>query len=363
MIYSLARFKRTRFFSAFSTLFSQPLRPRAGLAGALKRVAAVVLCVGCSAALAAGYADHPSAKEFIATMEKEHGFSSAELESWLSKAQKQQSILDAIARPAEKTKTWGEYRKIFVTSARTDKGVEFWQQNEEALARAEAQYGVPAEIIVAIIGVETRYGQHMGGYRVLDALATLAFDYPPRSPFFTKELGQFLLLTREQQRDPLSLKGSYAGAMGYGQFMPSSYRAYAADFDDDGFIDIWENRTDAIGSVANYFVRHGWVAGQPVVVPARAAADHDKAVINDSLRPLHTVASLKAKGFTPVVPQPDDSAATAIELEGDKGIEHWMGLNNFYTITRYNHSRLYAMAVYQLSQEILQAKQRADKRR
>lgn len=362
-MYSLARFKRTKFFSAFSTIVNRSFRQPAWVAGALKGAAIAALCVGSSPLLAAGYADHPHAREFMAMMEKEHGFTAAELESWLSKAQKQQSILEAIARPAERTKTWGEYRQIFVTSARTSKGVEFWQQNAETLARAEAQYGVPAEIIVAIIGVETRYGQHMGSYRVLDALATLAFDYPPRSPFFTKELGQFLVLTREQQRDPLSLKGSYAGAMGYGQFMPSSYRAYAADFDGDGFIDIWENRDDAIGSVANYFVRHGWAAGQPVVVRAQVKADHDTAVVNDSLKPLHTVASLQEKGFTPAIALPGESPATAIELEGDKGTEYWMGLNNFYTITRYNHSRLYAMAVYQLSQEILQAKQQADKKR
>lgn len=360
MIYFLARFKRTKLFSAFSTIFAPSLRrPAAALSGAV----AVALCVGSSSLLAAGYADHPDAKAFMAAMEKEHGFTTTELEGLLANAQKQQSILDAIARPAEKTKTWGEYRKIFVQPARINKGVEFWQQNEETLARAEKKYGVPAEIIVAIIGVETRYGQHMGGYRVLDALATLAFDYPPRSPFFTKELGQFLLLAREQQRDPLSLKGSYAGAMGYGQFMPSSYRAYAADFDGDGFIDIWQNRDDAIGSVANYFLRHGWVSGQPVVVPAKAASNLDRAVINDSLKPLHTVASLKDKGFNAVTALPGDSPATAIELEGEKGTEHWMGLNNFYTITRYNHSRLYAMAVYQLSQEIRQAKQQADKRR
>lgn len=335
----------------------------AGWAGAFKTTIAVALCLGSSSLLAAGYSDHPNAKAFMETMTKEHGFTAAELEGWLSKAQKQQSILEAIARPAEKTKTWAEYQQIFVTSARINKGVEFWQANQEALARAEQSYGVPAEIIVAIMGVETRYGQHMGNYRVLDALATLAFDYPPRSPFFTKELGQFLLLTREQERDPLSLKGSYAGAMGYGQFMPSSYRAYAADFDNDGFIDIWENRDDAIGSVANYFVRHGWVKDQPVVVRAQAQKGYDATVINDSLKPLHTVASLKDQGFIPEVSLPSDSVASVIQLDGAKGTEFWIGLNNFYTITRYNHSRLYAMAVHQLSQEILHAKQKADNKR
>lgn len=359
MINSLVQFKRSALVRALHSMFTQTLQPPARLAGA----AAIALCAINGTALAAGYADHPSAKVFVAEMVQKHGFTAAEVENWLANAQKQQAILDAISRPAEKTKTWAEYRQIFIVPSRISKGVEFWQQNEDALARAEARYGVPAEIIVAIIGVETRYGQYMGNYRVLDALTTLAFDYPPRSPFFTKELGEFLLLTREQQRDPLSLKGSYAGAMGYGQFMPSSYRAYAADFDGDGRIDIWENRKDAIGSVANYFVRHGWKAGQPVVVPAKAAANHDKAVVNDSLQPLHTVASLQAKGFTPVVSLPVDSAASAIELEGEQGLEYWIGLNNFYAITRYNHSRLYAMAVYQLSQEIRQAKQLANQQR
>lgn len=359
MSYSLVGFKRSKLIRALSGMFTQSLQRPARLAGA----AAIALCAVNAPVLAAGYADHPNAKAFVAEMVKQHGFTAAEVENWLSSAQKQQSILEAISRPAEKTKTWAEYRKIFIVPGRISKGVEFWQDNEVALSRAEAQYGVPAEIIVAIIGVETRYGQHMGGYRVLDALATLAFDYPPRSPFFTKELGEFLLLTREQQRDPLSLKGSYAGAMGYGQFMPSSYRAYAADFDGDGRIDIWENRKDAIGSVANYFVRHGWVGGQPVVVPAKVAANHDQSILNDSLKPLHTVTSLQGKGFTPVAPLPGDSAAAVIELDGDNGLEYWIGLNNFYAITRYNHSRLYAMAVYQLSQEILRAKQQAEQKR
>ncbi|WP_439133530.1 lytic murein transglycosylase B [Pseudomaricurvus sp.] len=313
-------------------------------------------CLSAGVVSAANYADDSGATAFIDQMVKDYGFSEDELKGWLSQAEKKQSILDAISRPAEKTKTWAEYRKIFVTSSRVSKGVDFWQENSEALTKAETTYGVPAEIIVAIIGVETRYGQYMGSYRVIDALSTLAFDYPPRSPFFTKELREFLILTREQNRDPLSLKGSYAGAMGFGQFMPSSYRAYAADFDDDGFIDIWENRKDAIGSVANYFVRHGWKKDEPVVVRARTRAGYDKSVLNDSLKPLHTVASLEEKGFTPVTSLPGKDKATAIELEGEHGTEFWMGLNNFYVITRYNHSRLYAMAVYQLSQEILQAK-------
>ncbi|MYM63239.1 lytic murein transglycosylase B [Pseudomaricurvus sp. HS19] len=304
---------------------------------------------------AAGYKLNPQAQSFIDTLVKEENFERKELEAWFAQAQKQQSILDAIARPAEKTKTWAEYQDIFLTSSRLEKGVEFWKANRETLQRAEEQYGVPPQIIVAIIGVETRYGAHKGGYRVMDALSTLAFDYPPRSPFFTKELRQFLLLAREQQRDPLTLKGSYAGAMGYGQFMPSSYRAYATDFDGDGFVDIWENTEDAIGSVANYFVRHGWQQGESVVHRARVNGDYDTEVLNDSLKPLHTVGKLKAKGFTPLDKLPADASASAIKLEGKQGAEFWIGLQNFYAITRYNHSRLYAMAVYQLSEQLREA--------
>lgn len=357
MGYSLVGLRRMVQLNSFAPLGNL----RRWASHSLKGAVLMAVCFGGASSMAGDFSEDPGAKAFMDEMVKDYGFSEKELKSWLSQAKKQQSILDAISRPAEKTKTWGEYRKIFVTPSRTNKGVDFWQRNSETLAKAEETYGVPAEIIVAIIGVETRYGQHMGGYRVLDALSTLAFDYPPRSPFFTKELREFLILAREQKRDPLSLKGSYAGAMGFGQFMPSSYRAYAADFDDDGFIDIWENRDDAIGSVANYFVRHGWVKGEPVVIRARTEADYDKKILNDSLKPLHTVASLKEKGFIPLIEQPANEKASAIELEGDDGAEIWIGLTNFYAITRYNHSRLYAMAVYQLSQEILQAKEKADK--
>tara|TARA_B100000446_G_scaffold27267_1_gene22450 strand:- start:55216 stop:56259 length:1044 start_codon:yes stop_codon:yes gene_type:complete len=306
---------------------------------------------------AQGYSDNTQTQAFIDEMVAEHEFDRGQLEQWFAQTEKKQSILDAMARPAEKTKTWGQYRNIFVKPGRINKGVEFWQRHESVLARAEDTLGVPAEIIVAIIGVETRYGSNKGSYRVIDALSTLAFDYPKRSKFFTKELRHYLLLTREQERDPLTLKGSYAGAMGYGQFMPSSYRAYARDFDGDGAVDIWDNPEDAIGSVANYFVRHGWKTGQPVVTRARVSKDYDRSIINDSLKPKRTVAALQELGFQPVEVMESEAKATAMKLQGANGAEFWMGMGNFYTITRYNHSRLYAMAVYQLSQEILRAKQ------
>ena len=302
------------------------------------------------------YLGHEAASAFMSEMSEEHDFSRQELESWFTSATKKQSILDAISRPAEKTLTWEKYRKIFLTSTRIKQGIIFWQNNQEILAKAEQEFGIPPEIIVAIIGVETLYGKRQGSFRVIDALSTLAFDYPPRSRFFRKELKEFLLLAREQKQDPLSLSGSYAGAMGYGQFIPSSYRAYAIDYDGDGFADIWRNEKDAIGSVANYFKRHGWKTGEEVAVRSRLNKNHDKSLINQSLKPSTNIANLKSRGFLPTKPVNDGHSATIMRLEGSWGEEFWLGLHNFYVITRYNHSRLYAMAVWQLSQEILAEK-------
>lgn len=303
------------------------------------------------------YGTNAAALEFINEISAEHNFDKQQLSTWFGDATKKQSILDAISRPAEKRLTWKEYRKIFLTESRIEKGITFWEENQAILERAEKEFGVPIEIIVAIIGVETLYGQRKGSFRVIDALSTLAFDYPPRSSFFRKELKEFLLLAREQNQDPLILTGSYAGAMGYGQFIPSSYRAYAIDYDKDGFADIWNNTEDAIGSVANYFKRHGWKTGEKVTVRSRIDETFDEAVLNQSLKPSLTVAELREKGFKSVKPIKNGSApATAMRLEGEWGSEFWLGLHNFYVITRYNHSRLYAMAVWQLSQAILEAR-------
>ena len=319
--------------------------------------ASVFICAALTVSTvhAGDYTDRKDVAAFIDEMVQEHQFTKAELELWMAAATKKQSILDAISRPAEKRLTWKEYRKIFVTSSRIKKGVKFWEENQDVLTKAEQEFGVPASVIVAIIGVETRYGQNKGRYRVVDALSTLGFDYPPRAKFFRKELKQFFLLAREQKQDPLALLGSYAGAMGYGQFIPSSYRAYAIDYTNDEFADIWNNPTDAIGSVANYFKRHGWKTDQPVVVRARAKGEYNRELLNDSLKPKHTVASLAPEGYTPV-PSLEEQTANMIRLKGQYGTEFWMGLHNFYVITRYNHSRLYAMAVWQLSQEIAKAK-------
>ena len=269
----------------------------------------------------------------------------------LDQAERKQSILDAISRPAEKTKPWYEYRKIFLTDKRAREGVAFAQQNAETLAKVSDQTGVPASVITAIIGVETFYGRITGSYRVIDALATLAFDYPKRSPFFTRELQNFLVLAYESGKDPLALKGSYAGAMGYGQFMPSSYRAYAVDYDGDGVADIWTNADDAIASVANYFLRHGWQPGAPVIVPANYDGDSSE-IFAGGLKPEKTVGEVAEEGFAPRSATDISLVATPLRLEGSEGYEYWLCLENFYVITRYNHSAMYALSVWQLSEEI-----------
>lgn len=299
----------------------------------------------------ADYTENEQARAFMAKMVAEHSFSTKVLQTVFASAEKKQSILDAMSRPAEKTKTWEEYRKIFIKDRRINGGVKFWLENRQALERAEQTYGVPAEYIVSIIGVETLYGRITGNYRVIDALSTLAFDYPKRSAFFTKELEHYLLLTEQQGQDPLSHKGSYAGAMGYGQFMPSSYRTYAVDFSGDGFPDIWHNKADAIGSVAHYFKRHGWQQGAYVTVRGRPEKGFEFNAVSLK-KPTEKLSEWQAKGLIPVQPVAGNIEALVVEFEGKHGIEYWLGFNNFYTITRYNHSAMYALAVHQLAEKI-----------
>jgi len=272
------------------------------------------------------------------------------LQSALTEATRQESILKAISRPAEKSKPWSEYQDIFLTNRRAKEGIEFWRENKETLDRVSQDTGVPSEVIVAIIGVETYYGRITGGYRVIDALSTLAFDYPRRSPFFTKDLEVFLELAYQSGLPLAELKGSYAGAMGLGQFMPSSYRAYAKDYEGDGVIDIWTNPNDAIMSVANYFVAHGWRPGGEVIT--RATFSGDPTLFDVGLKPKLRIDALADKGLKPVTDQSSDQLATPIRFDGKSGEEHWLGLHNFYVITRYNHSAMYAMAVHQLSQTL-----------
>jgi membrane-bound lytic murein transglycosylase B len=290
--------------------------------------------------------------DFIDEVSKKHGFEKDALKTLFTEIEFKQAIIDAITRPAE-SKPWFEYRPIFVTDTRIREGVKFWHENRETLKRAEKKYGVPPEIIVAIIGVETRYGRHKGGYRVLDSLATLAFGYPKRAKFFRSELEQYLLLAREEKLDPLSVKGSYAGAMGQAQFISSSYRNFAVDFDDDGKRDLWNNTNDAIGSVANYFKRHKWMPGGKVTTPATVDSNHVNGLVEKGYKPHSTVADLRQLGVKPASELDPEALGALIELKKQTGQEYWLGFNNFYVITRYNHSPLYAMAVYQLGQAII----------
>ena len=234
--------------------------------------------------------------------------------------------------------------------------MDFWRDNEAALNRAHEAFSVPPEFVVAIIGVETSYGRITGSHRVMDALATLAFDYPPRAAFFMGELTQFLLLVTEEEKDPLAIMGSYAGAMGFGQFIPSSYRAYAVDFDDDGRRDIWHNVTDAVGSVANYFERHGWRDGDTVALRVKVDGDGARAAANEGLAPNYDVAELRRLGVE-VEAVADDAKAALFRMEAEHGDEYWLGLHNFYVITRYNRSSMYALAVTQLAEALRGARE------
>jgi peptidoglycan lytic transglycosylase B len=298
--------------------------------------------------------DLPEVNDFIDEMVVKHDFDKAELVRTFDEVEVKNSILKAISRPAEKSKPWYDYRKIFITDTRIAGGVQFWQQHANTLKRAEQQYGVPAEIIIAILGVETRYGGNVGGYRVVDALSTLAFRYPPRSPFFRSELEHFLLLTREEQMSRLDPVGSYAGAMGLGQFMPSSYREYAVDFDGDGKRDIWTNPVDAIGSIANYLKRHGWIAGESIVHKTSINEETPTELLKRGLKPSINRDELQQDNISlQNLPLGEDKLAL-ISLTQKNGEEYWIARQNFYAVTRYNHSRMYAMAVIQLAQAIRQ---------
>ena len=286
---------------------------------------------------------------FIAQTAKDSGIDAATIAAWLGEAEYKQSIIDAITRPAE-GKPWRDYRPIFLTDKRIADGRAFLARNRDELLRIQAKTGVPPEYVTAIIGVETSYGANTGSYRVLDALYTLGFFYPKREKFFRGELGHLFPLARDEKLDLATLKGSYAGAMGYGQFIPSSYRNYAVDGDGDGRRDLVGSQRDAMASVANYFVEHGWQAGQPVV--ARAQAQPGAAPFEpENFEAKYSLEDLAAKGYVAVGTAPA-LPATLVTLEGADGTEHWLTFKNFWVITRYNRSPLYAMAVHQLAQEI-----------
>lgn len=296
--------------------------------------------------------DKQDMQRFVDEMTRQHKFKRDELQELLDKAQIHQSILDAISRPAE-AKPWYQYRTIFLNPTRIKGGVKFWNDNALILKKASERYGVPPEIIIAIIGVETRYGRHKGTFPVIDSLSTLAFAYPPRSRFFRGELKEFLLMAREEKLDPLTQMGSYAGAMGIPQFISSSFRSYAVDFDGDGFRDLWNNTADAIGSVGNYFKRHGWVKGEPVVAAVTTHGTKFKRLVGKELKPNETYLNLKNHGIKFKQKYPKQMKGTLLKLDsGTKNPEYWVGWQNFYAISRYNHSTHYSMAVYQLAQEI-----------
>jgi len=298
-----------------------------------------------------------SVNNFIEMMASRHQYNKTELHRIINDAVLKEDILKKIAKPAE-SMPWYRYQKIFLTEARINAGVKFWQENARVLKAAEQRYGVPAEIVVAIIGVETSYGQYTGNYRIIDALSTLAFAYPPRGAFFLGELEQFLLLCRAQQINPLLPLGSYAGAMGMPQFMPSSYINFAIDFNEDHHLDIWHNKADVIASVANYFFQHHWQAGHAIAVPVPVIPENKsyKTKITHNLKPDLRLAELESLNLKISVPLNLDEKVKILELEQEQGEELWVTLNNFYVITQYNHSPLYAMAVYQLSQSILNRK-------
>jgi len=311
------------------------------------------------------YAKRADVREFIEEMADENGFDRAALTRLFAQARYQRAIVAAMDRPLREPPRWFEYARPFLAPARVEAGVAFWTDNAVDLARAEERFGVPAEVVVAILGVETFYGRNTGNYRTIDALATLAFDYPRRSVFFRGELKQFLLLARELSMPPLKAKGSFAGAIGVPQFMPGSYRSFAVDFDGTGHADLWASAADVIGSVANYLARHDWQRGQPVLLAAAidaAARDTVLRKLDGGLSERRAAEAWAADGGIPIdAPEglaPDPVGLLLLE-EGPEGAaadSYWIACNNFYVLTRYNRSRLYAAAVWELAQAIRAAR-------
>jgi len=316
-----------------------------------------------SNAPAGDFSQYEELTALIDQLEADKIYAPGELAQLFEQVNRQPKVLESIARPAEKSKEWRDYRPIFMTSARVSDGLDFWDKYRAEFTRAEKATGVPASMILAILGIETKYGGNKGSYPVIEALATLGFDYPPRAPFFRKELKEFLILTKQNGMDPLAIQGSYAGAMGFPQFMPSSWRNLAVDFDGDSRIDLINNPVDAIGSIANYFKGNGWRGGEPVVVRARLSGQLYDTATSTELKPVSTLQALAAQGLSPrdaVTGIAADTPASGIRLQGMNGGEFWIGFNNFYVITRYNRSILYAMAAVQLSQALEAAKQERD---
>lgn len=307
---------------------------------------------GHTATTSPSFADDPAVIDFARDLAKRQGFDADILLSQFAKIRPNTKVLQLIKPPSSPLqRSWERYRPRFLNDRRIDGGVRFWQENEGQLLKASALYGVPPEIIVAIIGVETEYGRNTGGFRVIEALSTLAFNYPPRADFFRTELEQFLLLSRENDLDPLAVKGSFAGAIGIPQFMPGSQRRYAVDFDGDQRIDLSNSVDDAIGSVARFLEQHGWQAGQAIAVPAATNGEPDPVLVQAGIRPSLKVAELAEKGVRADT-DPQGVVALIDLVSPNNETEYWLGFENFYVITRYNRSSFYAMSVFQLGEEI-----------
>jgi membrane-bound lytic murein transglycosylase B len=313
---------------------------------------------------ATGYAQRSDVRAFAKEVAEDSGLPRRDVERWLADAKFQPRIVALMDRPLLEPPKWFNYAPPFLSQERIDAGVRYWRDNEAALARAEALYGVPAQIIVAIIGVETFYGRNTGGFRVIDALATLAFDYPRRAPFFRGELKEYMMLARDQGFSPLEPKGSFAGAMGMPQFMPGSYRRFAVDFDADGHSDLWRSNADVIGSIGNYLMRHDWQRGEPVLAAATVAPEaRDGALrrLDGGISERRPLAAWQLDGVTlrdaPHETTGSDPVGLLLLEEGSEGsVSLWIAYPNFYVITRYNKSRLYAAAVWALSERIKNAR-------
>ena len=315
----------------------------------IRAALAACLLAGEALAQSAPYGERREVQAFIQEMVQRHGFIETELNYLFSRVRRTDQVLEAIERPAEKTRTWREYRAPFMEERRIADGFAFWRSHRAALTRAEKTYGVPAEVIVAIIGVETFYGRNTGKWRVVDALTTLAFDYPARSSFFRSELESYLLFARDGNLDVFAMRGSYAGAMGLPQFMPSSARRYAVDFDKDGTVDLRRSATDAIGSVGSFLRQHGWRKGGPVLVAARVSGDAWRPLAGSGFEPKVPVEKWLEAGVQIEKPGLEELNAVLVELDaGDVRL----GFRNFYVITRYNRSAMYAAAVNDLSQAL-----------
>ena len=337
------------------------------LAAIFISLAAAALPFQAGAAKNAGapaFADAPAVREFIAEMHVRYGFDAAHLTRQFASIRSNPTVLRAIQPAAvpELQRSWQRYRARFLNERRLTQGLRFWREQGAALARAEAIYGVPQEIIVAIIGVETEYGRNTGAFGVLEALSTLAFDYPPRADFFRGELEQFLLMARESGASPLAYKGSYAGAIGIPQFMPSSQRRFAVDFDGDDRIDLGGSAADAIGSVARFLSMHGWQPGGPVAVPAGVEGDA-AALVAAGIKPSLPLREIRERGIVPLTIGAErfaDAPAALIDLVSpDQPTEYWLGFDNFYAITRYNRSSFYAMSVFMLAESLREARDAA----